>query len=124
MSEAGATRADQAMRAAIVGVSQAATCGVRDHAVLLAQALGERGASCSMHWLGRSEHSLRGARAEFHGWAGSLAGELHRARPSAIVFHYSVFSYSHRGFPLYVRQTIQALRRSRIPVISVLHEIA
>jgi len=124
MRDAGATSPAEPVRAAVVGVSQAATCGVRDHAALLAHALGEEGVSCSMHWLGRSEHSLWGARSELRAWADALAGELDREHPSAIVFHYSVFSYSYRGFPLYVRATLQALRRARVPVITVLHEIA
>ena len=53
MSDAGATQLGEVVCAAVVGVSQAATCGVRDHAMLLAEALTEEGVSCSMHWLGR-----------------------------------------------------------------------
>ncbi len=124
MPDAGAAQPAHGLRAAVVGVSAAAMCGVRDHATLLAEALREQGVSCSMHWLVRSEHSLLGARSEFRGWATSLAGELDRARADAIVFHYSVFSYAYRGFPLYVRATVEALRGSHTPVVSVLHEIA
>jgi glycosyltransferase involved in cell wall biosynthesis len=124
MSEARARQPGRAVRAAVVGVSTSGTCGVRDHATLLAEALGEEGISCTMHWLTRRQHSIRGARSEFRSWTRALAGELERAQPAAIILHYSVFSYSYRGFPLYVRPVLAALRRSQVPVITVLHEFA
>jgi glycosyltransferase involved in cell wall biosynthesis len=124
MGDPGARRPRQALSAAVVGVSESRTCGVRDHAVLLAEALSHERVSCSLHWLSRSERSLRGARSEFAGWTRALATELDRARPDAIILHYSVFSYSYRGFPLFVRPTLAALRHSGIPVVSVLHELA
>jgi hypothetical protein len=124
MSEARAGEPDRGLRAAVVGVSTSATCGVRDHATLLAEALGQEGIVCTMHWLTRREHSIRGARSEFRSWAVAFAGELEHARPAAVILHYSVFSYSYRGFPLYVRPVLAALRRSGIPVITVLHEFA
>ena len=40
---------------AAVGVSTSTTCGVRDHATLLAEALSRENVSCSVHWLYRSE---------------------------------------------------------------------
>jgi Glycosyl transferases group 1 len=124
MSEADARRPDEVARAAVVGVSTSGTCGVRDHATLLAAALSREGVTCSMHWLTRSEHTLRGARSELSSWAGALAAELERAQPEVVLLHYSVFSYSYRGFPLYVRPVVAALRRARVPVITVLHEFA
>ncbi len=41
-----------------------------------------------------------------------------------MLLHYSVFSYSHRGLPLFVRPTLSALHGSRIPLVTVLHEFA
>jgi glycosyltransferase involved in cell wall biosynthesis len=114
----------RALRAAAVGISTAQMCGVRDHATLLADALGEQGVSCSMHWLQRSEESLRASRLRVRAWAWALSGELRRSEPDAIVLHYSVFSYSHRGLPLFVRPTLAALRATGIPLVSVLHEYA
>ena len=109
---------------AVVGVSESQTCGVRDHATLLAAALGEEDVACTMHWLSRREHSLRGVRSEFRTWTRALAGELERARPDAIVLHYSVFSYSYRGLPLFAGPVRSALRATGIPLITILHEPA
>lgn len=111
-------------RIAVVGISEAATCGVRDHATLLSEALLARGVECSTHWLTRSEHSLRGCRAEFGAWTRQLRGELERERHDAILLHYSVFSYSYRGLPVFVAPVLAALRASGSPIVGMLHEIA
>ncbi len=112
------------MTVAVVGVSVNAICGAHDHAVLLADALSERNISHTMHWLRRDRGSVRASRSEIRAWSRSLSGELERARPDAVLLHYSVFSYSHRGVPLFVRPVLSALRRSRAPVVIVLHEFA
>ncbi len=122
MPDARATQPRQSVRAAVVGVSESSTCGMRDHAVLLSEALAHEDIACTSHWLWRSEPSLRGARAEFRSWRRGLATELHDSRRNAIILHYSVFSYSYRGFPLFVGSTMSALRRSGVPVVGVLHE--
>jgi glycosyltransferase involved in cell wall biosynthesis len=109
---------------AVVGVSVSQTCGVRDHAGLLADALSRNGASCSIHWLVRSETSLPGARAEIRAWTRQLARELEQRRPDAVLLHYSVFSYSYRGVPLFVRPVLSALRASKAPAVVVAHEFA
>lgn len=109
---------------AVVGVSESQTCGVRDHATLLAAALGEEDVACTMHWLSRRERSLGGCRAEFRAWTQALAGELERERPDAIVLHYSVFSCSYRGLPLFAGPVRSALRTTGIPLITILHEPA
>jgi hypothetical protein len=72
---------------AVVGMSVGETCGVHDHAVLLADALGRDGTSSSMHWLWRRERSLRGARAEIAAWSSQLARELEQRRPDAVLLH-------------------------------------
>jgi glycosyltransferase involved in cell wall biosynthesis len=109
---------------AVVGVSERRTCGVRDHAMLLAGALGERDVHCSIHWLWREDHSLRGSRSEFAAFAASLPQELARERAEAVILHYSVFSYAHRGIPLLVPPVLGALRRSGLPTVVLLHEYA
>jgi glycosyltransferase involved in cell wall biosynthesis len=78
--------------------------------------------SCSLHWLQRREESVRGGGAETRAWAQALADELVCERRDAILLHYSVFAYSHRGLPLFVAPTLAALRRLEIPVVTVLHE--
>ena len=111
-----------ALRVAVVGISAGPTCGARDHALLLAEGLSREQMSCSLHWLQRREESVRGGGAEIRAWGQVLAGELASERPDAILLHYSVFAYSHRGLPLFVAPTLAVLRRSGMPVLTVLHE--
>ena len=109
-------------RVAVVGVSTTTVCGVRDHARLQAQALGELGVQCSFHWLQRSERSFAGSRGEIRAWTQALRAELSARELDAVLLHYSVFSYSHRGFPVFVRPVISALRSCGLPLLTVLHE--
>ncbi len=115
---------DRPIRAAVVGMSDGTPCGALDHATLLAEALPAESVSCSMHWLERSADSPRAARAEIRRWARALAAELQRIEPDVILLHYSTFSYAYRGVPLFVRPAIAALRRTRIPIVTILHEFA
>ena len=110
-------------RIAVVGMSAAGpTCGARDHALLLAEALRGEQVECSLHWLGRDTEALRAGRGEIHRWTRALEGELARARPDGVLLHYSVFAFSHRGVPVHVAPTLAALRRVGAPVVTVLHE--
>ena len=111
-------------RVAVVGASLRSTCGVRDHARLLAAALEQEGVACSWHWLQREQTSLGASRAEMGAWTAALASELERERPDAILLHYSVFAFSHKGIPLFVPQVLAALGASGAPVLTVLHEFA
>jgi glycosyltransferase involved in cell wall biosynthesis len=112
------------VRVAVVGVSTNVTCGVRDHAVLLAEALAHENVSCSLHWLSRREQSLAAGRSEIRTWARRLGVELNGSQPDVILLHYSVFTYSYRGIPLFVRPTLSALHGSGLPLVTVLHEFA
>lgn len=112
------------LRAAGVGMSTSEICGVRDHAVLLAEALSRENVSCSLHWLWRADESLTGGRSRIRDWTRTLADELGAAQPDAVLLHYSVFAYSYRGLPVFVGPTVSALRRLGIPVVTVLHEYA
>jgi glycosyltransferase involved in cell wall biosynthesis len=111
-------------RVAVLGMSATVTCGARDHATLLAQALDADGLSCSWQWLERRASSLRGSRAEVAAWALALERELERNRADIALLHYSAFAYSHRGVPLYAHPALAALRRSRTPIVIVMHEYA
>jgi glycosyltransferase involved in cell wall biosynthesis len=124
MSVVASPPAREPLRVAVVGMSTSRTCGVHDHATLLAEALRKEGVASSEHWLWRGAESLMDARAEVAGWADRLAGELERSGADAIVLHYSVFSYAHRGIPLFVAPTLAALRRSGLPIIALMHELA
>ncbi len=111
-------------RVAAIGISIGDPCGVHDHAVLLARALDADGVSISSHWLRREAESARGARAEVTAWAARLPAELEAARADAVLLHYSVFAFSHRGVPLLVGPVLAALRARGLPLVSVLHEFA
>jgi glycosyltransferase involved in cell wall biosynthesis len=112
------------LRLAVVGMSVRATCGVRDHAMLLADALERDGVAPSLHWLARSESSMLAAHSEVSAWTRKLSLEFDQAPPDAVLLHYSVFSYSHRGIPLFVHPTLRALHSSRIPLVAMMHELA
>ncbi len=117
--------AGRALRTAVVGMSVSRTCGVRDHAALLAAALDrESSVSSSTYWLMRSAGSMRAERSEVRAWTRRLAGELQSSRPDAVLLHYSVFSYSHRGLPLFVHPTLAAIGSSGAPIVTFAHEFA
>jgi glycosyltransferase involved in cell wall biosynthesis len=112
------------LRVAAVGVSIDDPCGVRDHAQLLARALAADGVSSTSHWLSREATTLGAARAELAEWSERLAVELDQARPDALLLHYSVFAFSHRGVPLFVGPVLAAMRQRRAPIVCVMHEFA
>jgi glycosyltransferase involved in cell wall biosynthesis len=111
-------------RIATVGVSTRPICGVRDHASLLAQALEAAGVETSLHWLSRDAGTLLAGRAAFGAWTRGLADGIREAQAEAILLHYSVFSYSYRGIPFFVHPTLDALRETGLPVLTVMHELA
>jgi len=112
------------LRVAVVGASVRPTCGVRDHATLLMHAMSQENVLPSLHWLTREQSSLGAARAELSAWTRRLSRELDEDPPDAVLMHYSVFSYSHRGLPVFVHQTLRALHPARIPLVAMLHELA
>jgi glycosyltransferase involved in cell wall biosynthesis len=77
-----------------------------------------------MHWLHRDEQSMIAARKQMRSWTRVLLGELRHERPDAIQLHYSVFSYSYRGLPVFILPLLSALRATGTPVVTVLHEFA
>jgi glycosyltransferase involved in cell wall biosynthesis len=111
-------------RVALIGISTGEPCGVRDHAALLAAALAEAGSSCPLHWLFASGSSLRGERAELRAWLGTISGELERERPDAVLLHYSVFAFAHRGVPLFVRPVLALIDDLGLPLVTFMHEFA
>lgn len=111
------------LRTVEVGMSVIPTCGVHAHAGVLSAALEQQGVACTLDWLDRSEASLRSAGSEVRAWTAGLAGDLERERPDAVILHYSVFAFSYRGLPVFVHPVTRVLRRTGIPVISVLHEL-
>lgn len=112
------------IRVAVVGASLNPTCGVRDHALVLAGELDGEEIECAVHWLTRGERSLRGSRREMAAWRAQLARDLHERRPDAILLHYSVFTLSHKGVPLFLHRLLRSLRELRVPIVTVMHEYA
>jgi glycosyltransferase involved in cell wall biosynthesis len=109
---------------AAVGVSTDTICGVRDHAVGLAGALEEQGTECSLHWLWRGEDSVRATRGQMREWLEGLSLELENDRPDAVLLHYSIFTVSYRGFPVFVPSLLSTLREAGVPLIALMHEYA
>ena len=111
-------------RVVTVGLSVRRTCGVRDHATLLSEALARDGLDCRMWWLQRSGGSLVHESREIRRWTRELLAELARDPPEALLLHYSVFSYSYRGVPIFVPRLLAALRSTGIPIMTIMHEFA
>ncbi len=109
-------------RTASLGISTTAICGVRDHGALLATALEREGCPCSTHWLDRRDGALGSSRAQVRAWTQALPAELAGARAEAVLLHYSVFSYSYRGLPLFAHPVLAAVRRAGLPLVTLLHE--
>jgi glycosyltransferase involved in cell wall biosynthesis len=119
---AARAREERTPRASVVGMSVSSTCGVRDHAALLATTMGQP--PSSVHWLRRANASARAARSEVRTWTRELPGVIASDDPDAVLLHYSVFAYSYRGVPLYIGPTLAAMRASGRPLVAVLHEFA
>jgi glycosyltransferase involved in cell wall biosynthesis len=109
-------------RTASLGISTTAICGVRDHGALLAAALEREGCPGSTHWLDRRDGTLGPARAQVGAWTKALPAELADARAEAALLHYSVFSYSYRGLPLFAHPALATVRRAGLPLVTLLHE--
>jgi glycosyltransferase involved in cell wall biosynthesis len=110
------------LRVAVVGVSTEQPCGVRDHAARLSRALEAEGVACSTHWLAREQQRLEPARSELGRFTRALQAELTEERPDAVLLHYSVFTYSYRGVPLFARPVLAAAGSAGTPVVAMLHE--
>ena len=110
-------------RVAVIGTSTRVLCGVRDHATLLAEGLERAGASCSLYWCSRKERALRAAASELRAWTRELEAQLEVEGADVALLHYSAFSYSHRGVPVFLHPVLSALARARVPLLSMLHEL-
>lgn len=112
-------------RIASVGISIGEPCGVHDHAVLLADALGGAGGAFGGHWLWRRTGSgIAAERAEVRAWIDQLSSRLARERPDAVLLHYSVFAFSHRGLPVFTKPVLSAVGDLGLPLVAMVHEFA
>ncbi len=110
------------LRIAVLGVSTTAVCGVRDHATLLTRGLAGAGEQPTMLWLDYEPAGLAGGRRALGAWVEGLPGELERSGAQAILLHYSVFGLSHRGVPVFVHPLLARLKRTGLPLVTIVHE--
>ena len=114
--------APPALRVAVVGISAGPTCGARDHALLLAEGLSGEQVSCSLHWLQRREESVRaGGRRSARGGKRSPASWQVSARMRSCCTTRSLLTPI-VGCRCSSPRRLRLLRRSGIPVVTVLHE--
>jgi glycosyltransferase involved in cell wall biosynthesis len=111
-------------RVGVIGISIDDPCGVRDHAALLADALTGDGVACSLNWLDRTAGSIGAERVEVRAWADAIDRELAASRAEAVLLHYSVFALAHRGVPVFAKPALAAIGRSRLPLVTFMHEYA
>ncbi|HEX4483744.1 MAG TPA: glycosyltransferase [Solirubrobacteraceae bacterium] len=125
-STAPGTTADarSTARVGVIGISIDDPCGVRDHAALLADALTAGGVECSLNWLDRTAAPLGVERAEVRDWTDAIDRELAASRAAAVLLHYSVFAFAHRGVPVFAKPVLAAIGRSRLPLVTFMHEYA
>lgn len=107
------------------GASATPVCGVRDFSMRLGAALEDRGVRIVYVWSeidptwGREDRTHAVAK-----WLERLAAVVKIERPAWIVWHYSVFTYGHRGLPTHVPRVASRLSRTGVPLVGFLHEFA
>lgn len=112
------------MRLATVGMSIGEVSGMRDHARLLAEGLEHAGVASPLHWLVHGGGPARMLGSRVAGWAGGLPAQLQEDGAEGVLLHYASFAYSYRGVPLLLAPVLGALRRSRLPSLALIHELA
>lgn len=106
-------------RIVVAGLSPVGTCGVRDHAGRLTDALHESGAQVSTVWVDHGDEPLAPVRL-----AAMLGRACRQTGAEVVLLHYSVFAYSWRGIPVAVPALALGLRRLGVPVVLFAHEFA
>src|SRR2546423_15335279 len=87
------------LRLAVVGISESAVCGVRDHSQLLAGALAQADMAISCHWLYRTGRSFWAPPAGGRAWSRRLAARLGGRQPAALRPAPPGFAHSPPGAP-------------------------
>jgi glycosyltransferase involved in cell wall biosynthesis len=112
-------------RILMVGASSTRICGVRDHARNLERALEELGQGVATLWWERNPgQGVTTALSEARAWASEIVRSVREWDPDCILWHYSVFTYGHRGVPLLVPLLARRLGAADMPLVAVLHEFA
>ena len=111
----------------VIGVSEGPVCGVRDHGNRLSEGLQRRDLTVVASWWERtSGRQLREELGEARRWSSKLKQSVRDLDPQAVLVHYSVFAYSHRGIPLFAIPVFRSLRGGNpdVPILTLLHEYA
>lgn len=77
-------------------------------------------------WERTSGRQLREELREARRWSSKLKQSVRDLDPQAVLVHYSVFAYSHRGIPLFAIPVFRSLRGGSpdVPILTLLHEYA
>lgn len=105
------------MRVLVAGASDGSICGVRDHARVLSAALRELGMTVGTVWVDAKQRTPSLL-------SHALAARCGDEAPDVVLFHYSVFTFSHRGIPGGVPALAAQLWLLRVPVVLFAHEFA
>lgn len=119
------------MRLLVVGASSSPTCGLRDHAAVMAPALASLGGSTETVWWERDPRwSWRQTHRSAVARLSSLQTTLTAGGHDAVLWHYAVFDYGPRtawdlrATPIYAPAFARVLAGSGLPLVVLVHESA
>lgn len=108
-----------------MGASSSRVCGVRDYASVLHAALESRGVEVTTCWWERDAGwGLARSVRELRRWLQEAVFPRPHPPPDRVLWHYSVFTYGHRGIPVLAPLLARSLTRVGAPVVALLHEMA
>lgn len=108
----------------MVGASCSQVCGVRDHAAVLQGALTQQGASVTRVWWERDwTWSPQRTYTELSAWLAWVQEAALARRPDGTLWHYSAFTYGHRGASLFPSIVARRLARLGAPLTVLAHEL-
>lgn len=111
-------------RVVMIGASSQLTCGVRDQARVLAEALELQGTAVEILWWERDDSwNLVRTYRELISWTTRLYSRVQREPPDYILWHYSGFSWAHRGIPLFTMVAARRIAQAGRPVVLHGHEL-
>lgn len=111
------------LRVLMVGASEPGPCGVANYDAVVRRELEAAGVQTSVVWWRRDAGASRArTRRGLEEWLSATALESERFAPSVVLWHYSVFTYSYRGLPIFARRAARGLQAEGVPVVALLHE--
>jgi glycosyltransferase involved in cell wall biosynthesis len=104
-----------------IGVATTDVCGVRDYATTLGAELSGNAVDVHDVWTVTNQGHQR---EQIGCWLAQVEEAALAQKPDGIMLHYSVFSYSWKGVPIYIGRITRRLKALNVPVVTVLHEYA